>query len=97
MFLGMVTAHAIDGSLIRDITEDEMDCVFVEAIARAARRVGKRTIAEHVTSFEALSLLRDLGVDMAQAYLLGEPAPVAEAFAALRRSSSPPPTAALAS
>lgn len=75
----------IDGSLIRDIVEDEMDSVFVEAIARAARRVGKRTVAEHVTSYAALDLLRGLGVDMAQAYLLGLPAPVAEAFALARR------------
>jgi EAL domain-containing protein (putative c-di-GMP-specific phosphodiesterase class I) len=55
--------------------------VFVEAIARAARRLGKRTIAEQVSSDAAVSLLRDLGVDMAQAYLLGRPGPATEVLA----------------
>jgi diguanylate cyclase (GGDEF)-like protein len=72
----------IDGSFIRNVTENDMDPVFVEAIARAAKRLGKRTIAEQVSSDAAISLLRDLGVDMAQAYLLGRPAPAAEALAA---------------
>ena len=74
----------IDGSFIRDILDDEMDRIFVEAIARAARRLGKRTVAEQVASIEAVSLLRELGIDMAQAYILGEPRPAAVAFTATR-------------
>jgi diguanylate cyclase (GGDEF)-like protein len=71
----------IDGSFIRDLTKNDTDPVFVEAIARAARRLGKRTIAEQVSSHAAVSLLRDLGVDMAQAYLLGRPGPAEEVLA----------------
>jgi diguanylate cyclase (GGDEF)-like protein len=71
----------IDGSFIRNVTENDMDPVFVEAIARAAKRLGKRTIAEQVSSEAAISLLRDLGVDLAQAYLLGSPAPAADVLA----------------
>jgi EAL domain-containing protein (putative c-di-GMP-specific phosphodiesterase class I) len=77
----------VDGSFIRNVTESDMDPVFVEAIARAAKRLGKRTIAEQVSSDAAISLLRDLGVDMAQAYLLGRPAPAAEALAAHRAAA----------
>jgi EAL domain-containing protein (putative c-di-GMP-specific phosphodiesterase class I) len=78
----------IDGSFIRHVTENDMDPVFVEAIARAAKRLGKRTIAEQVSSAAAISLLRDLGVDMAQAYLLGRPAPAAEVLAPANAAAS---------
>ena len=78
----------IDGSFVRGILENEVDRIFVEAIARAARRLGKRVIAEHVPSADAIPLLLELGVDMGQAYVLGEPRPVAEAFAAGRTARS---------
>jgi diguanylate cyclase (GGDEF)-like protein len=71
----------IDGSFIRNVTDNDTDPVFVEAIARAAKRLGKRTIAEQVSSDAAVELLRDLGVDMAQAYLLGMPGPAEEVLA----------------
>jgi diguanylate cyclase (GGDEF)-like protein len=85
----------IDGSFVRGILDSEMDRIFVEAIARAARRLGKRVIAEHVPSAAAIPLLLELGVDMGQAYVLGEPRPVAEAFASARAAPAPAVQAAL--
>ncbi len=37
-----------------------------------------RTVAEHVHSEAILELLREMGVDYAQGYILGRPAPIEE-------------------
>jgi EAL domain-containing protein (putative c-di-GMP-specific phosphodiesterase class I) len=37
--------------------------------------MGKRTIAEFVESSEILAALREIGVDYAQGYAIGKPAP----------------------
>jgi diguanylate cyclase (GGDEF)-like protein/PAS domain S-box-containing protein len=63
----------IDGSLVRRIAEESIDCAMVEAINRLAHQMGMRTIAEYVESTECLRVLRDIGVDHAQGYALGMP------------------------
>jgi EAL domain-containing protein (putative c-di-GMP-specific phosphodiesterase class I) len=52
------------------------DRVLVKAIVDLARGLRKRTIAEFVGSEEALELLREYGVDFAQAFHLGTPEPL---------------------
>jgi EAL domain len=42
------------------------------------RRRGKRTVAEHVGDRETAALLRRMGVDHAQGFHLGEPAPLSD-------------------
>jgi diguanylate cyclase (GGDEF)-like protein/PAS domain S-box-containing protein len=65
----------IDGDYVRPLPGGETDRVLVKAMLDVARRLGKRTIAEHVSSGPALQLLRDYGVDFAQGYALGMPKP----------------------
>lgn len=64
----------IDGSFITGLTQNADDRVFVRALNEAAQGFGKRTIAEFVETAPTLELLREIGVDMAQGYLIGRPA-----------------------
>ncbi|HRH79695.1 MAG TPA: EAL domain-containing protein [Thiobacillaceae bacterium] len=65
----------IDGSFIKGLTQNPDDVVFVRALNEAVRGFGKETVAEFVEDEETLSILRDIGVDFAQGYLIGRPAP----------------------
>lgn len=68
----------IDGSFVRNILDDPVDLALVRSIADIGRQMGKTTIAEWVESAEILDKLAELGVDMAQGYHLGRPAPIEE-------------------
>lgn len=65
----------IDGSFIHSLMRSLTDQLLVRALVGLARGMGARTIAECVTDRATLSLLRGLGVDYAQGYQLGRPAP----------------------
>ncbi len=65
----------IDGSFIRNIAANPHDQLFVKALVDVARGMHIRTIAEFVEDAECLELIRGLGVDYAQGYFLGRPAP----------------------
>jgi len=66
----------IDGTFVRDMAHDEMDCAIVEAINRIAHILGMQTVAEIVEDAVTLELLRALGVDYAQGYFIGHPEPL---------------------
>jgi EAL domain-containing protein (putative c-di-GMP-specific phosphodiesterase class I) len=68
----------IDGTFVRDLVHNDADRLTVEAIVGIAKGLGKRTIAEFVEDEATESLLRELGVDMAQGYHLGAPIGVEE-------------------
>ncbi|MGE4295282.1 MAG: EAL domain-containing protein [Campylobacterales bacterium] len=65
----------IDGSIIRRIDTDRNSLVIAETIADFARKLGIRTVAEFVHSGEILTLVNGAGIDYAQGYHLGKPAP----------------------
>jgi len=65
----------IDGSFIKGLLLNQDDVVFVKALNDAVRGFGKYTIAEFVEDEATLAILRDIGVDYAQGYLIGRPAP----------------------
>lgn len=65
----------IDGSFVRTLVDSPDDQVFVKALAEVARGFGKKTVAEFVEDERALNLLRAFGVDYAQGYFIGKPAP----------------------
>lgn len=69
----------IDGSFVRDISHDAVSCDIVAAINDMGHAMKCKTIAEYVGSAEVLEALRRLGVDCAQGYYLGQPAPWIEA------------------
>lgn len=65
----------IDGGFIKNIASEPVDQAMVKSIIQVAHAVGKRTIAEYVQDEATLHILRDLGVDHAQGYFIGKPAP----------------------
>jgi diguanylate cyclase (GGDEF)-like protein/PAS domain S-box-containing protein len=66
----------LDGSFVRDITREPIDHAMVESIHRLAQIMGFETIAEFVEDEPTLALLRDIGVQYGQGFLLGKPAPI---------------------
>ena len=73
-----VNALKIDGSFVRDITENEVSKSMVAAIAEIARVMNLETVAEFVQDQKSMDLLKDLGVTWAQGYFIGIPRPLAE-------------------
>ena len=68
----------IDGDFIHSLPASRTDQLVVRALADIARGLGKQTIAEFVGDDDTLALLGDYGVDLAQGYHLGRPAPAAQ-------------------
>lgn len=72
----------IDIEFIRDLRENAASAKVVNAVLGVARDFGLKTVAEGVEDEETFELLRRLGVDYAQGYHLGRPAPIEDAAAA---------------
>jgi PAS domain S-box-containing protein len=71
-----VTFIKIDIEFVRYLAIDPSDQKIVKSIIAVAKNFGVQTIAEGVEHQTTLDLLRDLGVDYAQGFLIGEPKPV---------------------
>lgn len=65
----------IDGMFVKDIVDDPLDYVMVEAIHHVGQVMGIRTIAEFVENDVILEKLREVGVDYVQGYGIHEPEP----------------------
>ncbi len=70
-----VDAFKIDGQFVTALLEDEYARSVVCFVRDAARRLGVQTIAEFVEDRETLEALRALGIDYAQGFHTGRPAP----------------------
>jgi len=70
----------IDGSFVSDICENEISLSMVTAIAEIARVMGIETVAEYVQSEGILKALKEIGVDWAQGFHVGEPLRLSELF-----------------
>jgi diguanylate cyclase (GGDEF)-like protein/PAS domain S-box-containing protein len=70
----------IDGEFVRGLPRSKTDQILVSSVVELARGLGKQTIAEYVGDDETVALLRSLGVDYAQGFHTGAPAPVAQAL-----------------
>ncbi|MGZ4690849.1 MAG: EAL domain-containing protein [Acidimicrobiia bacterium] len=66
----------IDVDFVRDLADNLGNQHLVRAIVNIAHGFGCKTIAEGVEDERALALLRNYGVDFAQGFLLGRPAPL---------------------
>lgn len=66
----------IDTEFIRDLGAGTFDRYLVQTIVGLARRLGQKTVAEGVEDEATLALVKMFGVDFAQGYLLGVPAPI---------------------
>ncbi|HWX95209.1 MAG TPA: EAL domain-containing protein [Solirubrobacteraceae bacterium] len=65
----------IDGDFIRELALSPTDQLVVKALVDVVGGMGRRTIAEFVGDATTLGMLRDYGVDLAQGYEVGRPAP----------------------
>ena len=72
----------IDIDFVRDLVSNPHNQHLVRATVGLARDFGYQTIAEGVEDAATLALLKELGVDLAQGYFLGRPAPLTSAYAA---------------
>jgi len=63
----------VDGRFVRNILEDEADRIFVKSIIDIARSLKIRTVAEFVENEETLELVRHMGADYAQGFIVGRP------------------------
>jgi PAS domain S-box-containing protein len=68
----------IDIQFVRDLVTNETDRQVVQAIVGVARQFEIETIAEGVESPATLDELRRIGVDYAQGYWIGRPAPLSQ-------------------
>jgi PAS domain S-box-containing protein len=75
-----VTVLKIDMEFVRDLLENPQNQHVVKAIVTLAHGFGRKTIAEGVETESTLALLKDYGVDYAQGYLIGRPAPLDTLF-----------------
>jgi diguanylate cyclase (GGDEF)-like protein/PAS domain S-box-containing protein len=68
----------IDGSFVRDLATNRNHRLIVQTTISLAAALGLKTVAEGVETVEQLELLKALGSDAVQGYLLSRPAPAAE-------------------
>lgn len=62
----------IDGMFVRDVLNDPIDYALVKSINEMGKVMGKKTIAEFVENNEILEKIKEIGVDYAQGYGVGE-------------------------
>ncbi len=79
----------VDRDFVRDLATNRRSRAVVSGIVSLAGGFGQRTIAEGVEHEQTLRMLGELGVDMAQGFLLGRPAPVL--VRQRRRKAAPSP------
>jgi diguanylate cyclase (GGDEF)-like protein len=63
----------IDGTFVEDLLNRPVDQKMIKLIAEIGHEAGMKTIAEYVQNAESLSVLEELGVDLAQGYFVGRP------------------------
>lgn len=77
----------IDGEFIENLVTSPEDQVMVRAIVLVCRAYGITAVAEWVQDEPTVAMLRELGVEFAQGYLIGEPEPIDDGWWASRARS----------
>ena len=77
----------IDGSFVRDITENRISESMVAAITQVAQVMDLKTVAEYVESDLTRQLITKLGVDYAQGHVYGKPVPLESMLSQLADST----------
>jgi diguanylate cyclase (GGDEF)-like protein len=68
----------IDGAFVRDIAKNKADIAIVKSMNEIAHSLGLKTIAEYVENDEILQIIKEIGVDYAQGYLIHKPIALTE-------------------
>jgi diguanylate cyclase (GGDEF)-like protein len=63
----------IDGTFVEDLLNNPVDQKMIKLIAEIGAEAGMEVIAEYVQDAESMTLLDELGVDLAQGYFVGRP------------------------
>lgn len=63
----------IDGVFVQHLTADSSDYAVVKSVTEIAHFMNKKVVAEFVETAEALELLREIGVDYVQGFLIDRP------------------------
>lgn len=63
----------IDGAFIKDIIKDEKSRIITEAIVLISHRSNIKVIAEYVHNDEVQEMVKALGIDFSQGYVISEP------------------------
>ena len=66
----------IDGSFVENVANDPVDLALLRSIKEIAHLLGKKTVAEFVSSQPLAELLMEEGIDFGQGFALGKPAPL---------------------
>jgi EAL domain-containing protein (putative c-di-GMP-specific phosphodiesterase class I) len=66
----------MDGEFIQNLPRSQVDEHMVRAIVGVAQGLGIKTVAESVADDETIRLLQEHGVDYAQGFHVGRPAPI---------------------
>jgi diguanylate cyclase (GGDEF)-like protein/PAS domain S-box-containing protein len=78
----------IDQALIRNMTTDKKTAAIVRTIINLGKDLGLAVIAEGVETAQQLEMLRSLGCDQAQGFLLGRPLPAKTCLSGLTKWSA---------
>ena len=82
----------IDRSFIHGLPEDKDDAAITQAVIAMAHSLGLVVVAEGVESDAQLQMLRQMGCDEAQGFLLGRPMSAADLALRLHRDTSAMPS-----
>ncbi len=70
----------IDGMFIRDLLKDKTDRIFVKSIIDIAHTLDIKAVAEFVEDDEIMRVVRELGADYVQGFVVGKPFVLAPRF-----------------
>jgi len=73
----------IDGSFVKNMLDNEMDCAIVESVNKIGHIAGLQTIAEYVENDAIMQRLRELGIDYAQGWAIHRPQPFSQPASAV--------------
>lgn len=68
----------IDGSFVENLQTDEVNKSIVHAVNEISHMLGKKTVAEYVSSAAILEEVRAMGIDCVQGWHVFKPAPIQE-------------------
>jgi EAL domain-containing protein (putative c-di-GMP-specific phosphodiesterase class I) len=79
----------IDGGIIRNIADDPIDRAMARSVHQLGNAMGLETIAEFVEGDAIMSAVREIGIDFAQGYGIGQPEPLADLTARAAAAGQP--------
>lgn len=77
----------IDRTFISDMDQNEQNMLVVRSTLDMAHKLGRKVVAEGVENEPVMAILRELGCDVAQGYLLSKPVPFEELGGMLQKET----------